>query len=137
MILSIRMIATENEDLTGAGMLWFKNLNEADPYLILPMIATALNYFNLGVSLTIIFCYLIFDKIYLSVERNYKRERALVCEPIQIRLPGAAVLTLAIHSCLASGRLDLLGREFGVRRDVADSNQAVLVPSEGQSSLLL
>ena len=137
MILSIRMIATENEDLTGAGMLWFKNLNEADPYLILPMIATALNYFNLGVSLTIKYCYLIFDKINLSVERNYKRERALVCEPIQIRLPGAAVLPLAIHSCLASGRLDLLGREFGVRRDVADSNQAVLVPSEGQSPLLL
>ena len=50
MVLSIRKISTENEDLTGAGMLWFKNLNETDPYLLLPLIATVLNYFNLGVS---------------------------------------------------------------------------------------
>ena len=50
MVLSIRKISTENEDLTGAGMLWFKNLNEPDPYLLLPLIATVLNYFNLGVS---------------------------------------------------------------------------------------
>ena len=50
MVLSIRKISTENEDLTGAGALWFPNLNEPDPYLLLPMIATVLNYFNLGVS---------------------------------------------------------------------------------------
>jgi membrane protein insertase Oxa1/YidC/SpoIIIJ len=50
MVLSIRKISTENEDLTGAGILWFKNLNESDPYLILPLIATVLNYINLGVS---------------------------------------------------------------------------------------
>jgi membrane protein insertase Oxa1/YidC/SpoIIIJ len=50
MVLSIRKISTENEDLTGAGMLWFKNLNEPDAYLILPLLATCLNYFNLGVS---------------------------------------------------------------------------------------
>lgn len=48
MVLSIRKISTENEDLTGAGMLWFKNLNEPDAYLILPLLATCLNYFNLG-----------------------------------------------------------------------------------------
>ena len=51
MVLSIRKISTENEDLTGAGALWFPNLNEPDPYLLLPMIATVLNYFNLGVSI--------------------------------------------------------------------------------------
>lgn len=51
MVLSIRKISTENEDLTGAGMLWFPNLNEPDPYLLLPAIATVLNYLNLGVSI--------------------------------------------------------------------------------------
>ena len=51
MVLSIRKIATENEDLSDQGILWFKDLNAPDSYLILPLIATALNYFNLGVSL--------------------------------------------------------------------------------------
>ena len=50
MVLSIRKISTENDDLTGQGVLWFKNLNEPDPYLLLPAIATILNYINLGVS---------------------------------------------------------------------------------------
>ena len=49
MVLSIRKIATE-EDLAGTGALWFQDLNAPDQYLILPLIATALNYFNLGVS---------------------------------------------------------------------------------------
>jgi CDP-diacylglycerol pyrophosphatase len=49
MVLSIRKISFENDDLTGAGMLWFKNLNEPDTYLLLPLIATGLNYINLGV----------------------------------------------------------------------------------------
>ena len=53
MVLSIRKIATENEDLADQGILWFKNLNEPDQYLILPLMATALNYFNLGVSLSL------------------------------------------------------------------------------------
>ena len=52
MVLSIRMICTENQDLTGTGVLWFPNLNEADQYLILPAIATVLNYFNLGRGIT-------------------------------------------------------------------------------------
>ena len=55
MVLSIRKISFENEELYGAGALWFKNLNEPDPYLILPIVATVLNYFNLGVSLIYIF----------------------------------------------------------------------------------
>jgi membrane protein insertase Oxa1/YidC/SpoIIIJ len=50
MVLSIRKISYENDDLAGAGIWWFKNLNEADPYLILPIVATILNYINLGVS---------------------------------------------------------------------------------------
>ena len=33
-------------------MLWFKDLNEPDPYLILPLIATLLNYINLGRGIT-------------------------------------------------------------------------------------
>ena len=50
MVLSIRKIAYENDDLAGTGIWWFKNLNEADPYMILPLVATLLNYINLGVS---------------------------------------------------------------------------------------
>lgn len=48
MVLSIRKIATE-QDLTNTGVLWFKNLNEADPYMILPILSVALTYYNLGV----------------------------------------------------------------------------------------
>ena len=51
MVLSIRKVSFENSDLEGAGIWWFKNLNEADPYLILPIIATILNYINLGVRI--------------------------------------------------------------------------------------
>ena len=75
MVLSIRKISTENEDLTGAGAFWFPNLNEPDPYMLLPFMATALNYFNLGVS------QLLFANRF-HIERNYERERALVCEQI-------------------------------------------------------
>lgn len=53
MVLSIRKISTENQDLSDQGYLWFKNLNEPDAYLILPILATVLNYFNLGVSAAI------------------------------------------------------------------------------------
>lgn len=48
MIFSIRKIAIE-EDLSNTGILWFKNLNEPDPYLILPLISVGLTYYNLGV----------------------------------------------------------------------------------------
>jgi membrane protein insertase Oxa1/YidC/SpoIIIJ len=48
MVMSIRKIATE-EDLTNKGILWFPNLNEADPYMILPIISVVVTYFNLGV----------------------------------------------------------------------------------------
>jgi membrane protein insertase Oxa1/YidC/SpoIIIJ len=50
MVLSIRKISYENEGLEGAGMLWFPNLNEPDPYLILPIFSAVLNYLNLTVS---------------------------------------------------------------------------------------
>jgi len=52
MVLSIRKISFENDDLAGAGMLWFKNLNEADPYLILPVAAALINYLNLSRGIT-------------------------------------------------------------------------------------
>ena len=50
MVMSIRKISFENNDLHGTGILWFKNLNEADPYLILPILSSVLNYYNLTVS---------------------------------------------------------------------------------------
>lgn len=66
MVLSIRKISYENDDLAGTGILWFKNLNEADPYLILPIIATILNYINLGVS--------VYSFYELCIERYHKGE---------------------------------------------------------------
>jgi membrane protein insertase Oxa1/YidC/SpoIIIJ len=65
MVLSIRKISYENDDLAGAGIWWFKNLNEADPYMILPVIATVLNYINLGVRL------LIYHFNQSTIERNH------------------------------------------------------------------
>lgn len=48
MVMSIRKVSHEHDALTGAGIWWFKDLNAADPYMILPLVATALNYYNLG-----------------------------------------------------------------------------------------
>lgn len=42
----------ENDDLKGEGILWFKNLNDPDPYLVLPILATLLNYINLSRGIT-------------------------------------------------------------------------------------
>ena len=61
--MSIRKISFENNDLQGAGILWFKNLNEADPYLILPILSSVLNYFNLTVSIFIL-------TLILNIERH-------------------------------------------------------------------
>lgn len=47
MIMSIRKISYE-EDLTNSGILWFKNLNEPDAYMVLPVISVILTYINLG-----------------------------------------------------------------------------------------
>jgi len=47
MVLSIRKMSFENHDLEGKGILWFKNLNDPDPYIILPILAAFLNYVNL------------------------------------------------------------------------------------------
>jgi membrane protein insertase Oxa1/YidC/SpoIIIJ len=50
MVMSIRKVSFEHEELAGAGIWWFKDLNEADPYLILPIASALLNYVNLTVS---------------------------------------------------------------------------------------
>jgi membrane protein insertase Oxa1/YidC/SpoIIIJ len=52
MVMSIRKISTESEDMYGAGALWFPNLNEPDPYFVLPIAAALLNYFNLSRGIT-------------------------------------------------------------------------------------
>ena len=76
MVLSIRQISTENTDLEGAGYFWFKDLNSPDQYLILPLIATCLNYINLGVSInkliTPCMCSLLTMIVNLSVESQKK-----------------------------------------------------------------
>lgn len=50
MIFSIKKISAD-ENLTNCGILWFKNLNEPDPYMILPILSVAITYYNLGVRL--------------------------------------------------------------------------------------
>ena len=52
MVLSIRKLSFENDDLAGKGILWFKDLNEPDPYMVLPLAACLLNYINLGRGIT-------------------------------------------------------------------------------------
>ena len=47
MVFSIRKIATENDDLAGQGLWWFKDLNEMDPYMILPIVSSIFTYVNL------------------------------------------------------------------------------------------
>lgn len=47
MIMSIRKIAYE-QNLENSGILWFTNLNQPDPYMILPLISVGLTYYNLG-----------------------------------------------------------------------------------------
>lgn len=100
MVMSIRKIATENDDLTGAGVFWFPNLNEPDAYLILPIIATVLNYINLGVS----------NAKLTTKERHHKRKRALVRKPIPVIFPSASVFPPTVHSLVARRRIRLLDR---------------------------
>ena len=66
MVLSIRKISFENNDLSGAGVLWFPNLNEPDPYLILPISAALLNYWNLTVSHTFLIMNLLNNILFTS-----------------------------------------------------------------------
>ena len=66
MVLSIRKISFENNDLSGAGVLWFPNLNEPDPYLILPISAALLNYWNLTVSHTFLIINLLNNILFTS-----------------------------------------------------------------------
>ena len=66
MVLVIRKISFENNDLSGAGVLWFPNLNEPDPYLILPISAALLNYWNLTVSHTFLIINLLNNILFTS-----------------------------------------------------------------------
>ena len=52
MVFSIRKICVEQEGLAGTGALWFRDLNEMDPYMVLPLIAALLNYYNLNRGIT-------------------------------------------------------------------------------------
>lgn len=52
MVFSVRKICYEQPELAGKGILWFKDLNEPDPYMILPLLAVTLNYINLGRGIT-------------------------------------------------------------------------------------
>jgi hypothetical protein len=133
MVLAIRKISFENEDLAGTGMLWFKDLNEPDPYLVLPILATALNYFNLGVSLLP----LSLTSLLFLTAWNYERQRALVHQPVPLLLPSPPNLPLALHSLMASRCFPLLDRFQLLRSLTSDPVEKTLVLEHGQSSLLL
>jgi membrane protein insertase Oxa1/YidC/SpoIIIJ len=95
MVFSIRKISYE-QDLTNTGILWFKNLNEPDPYMILPLCSVLLMYFNIGRGIdknnehwlinkwrsyfqVIQFIMLPFSCLWPSVNINYKFYRELMC----------------------------------------------------------
>lgn len=50
MIFSIRKISFD-ENLINEGVLWFRNLNEPDPYMVLPIVSVLMTYYNLGVKI--------------------------------------------------------------------------------------
>lgn len=131
MVLSIRKISFENDDLAGAGCLWFPNLNEADTTMVLPLISTVLNYINLSVSpallMTLNFC----------PARNQQRERTLVDQSIQVIFRRSVDLPFAIHTLVALGCLRVLDKLKYVRHDPADNHASPLVPEQGQPSLFL
>ena len=52
MVMSIRKICYESEDMAGQGAFWFPNLSEADPFFVLPITAALLNYANLTRGIT-------------------------------------------------------------------------------------
>ena len=127
MVLSIRKISTENDDLTGQGVLWFKNLNEPDPYLLLPAIATILNYINLGVS----------TPNNTFVAWDHQRKWALVRKSIPIVFPSTLILPSSFHPPMASRRIRVLDQLLLIRASAADNHEATLVPEQNQPQLLL
>lgn len=52
-IWGVRALCARNKELADGGVLWFKNLTEADPYMILPVISMGLTYFNLQKGVTV------------------------------------------------------------------------------------
>jgi hypothetical protein len=122
MVLSIRKISTENTDLAEQGILWFKNLNEPDAYLILPVMATVLNYFNLGVSVICSNNCLSHCVALNYLAWNYQRKRALVHQSIQVILLSAAISPLAVHTPMASWRFRLLDQQLSLRDHAVDGH---------------
>ncbi|CAG9331148.1 unnamed protein product [Blepharisma stoltei] len=51
-IWSVRMLCVNNKSLETGGALWFQNLNEPDPYMILPFVSLTLTYLNLQRGIT-------------------------------------------------------------------------------------
>lgn len=51
-IWGVRALCVHNKELVDGGIFWFRNLTEADPYMILPVISMGLTYFNLQKGVT-------------------------------------------------------------------------------------
>ena len=130
MVLSIRKISFENEELTGAGMLWFPNLNEADPYLVLPITAALLNYFNLSVSTH-------FSSNFLFLARYHERKWALVHQQIPYLLQCALVFPSTFHPHLACWCLPVLDQQQWLHGGSVHPDAQALVPKQSKPQLLL
>lgn len=100
MVMSVRKISYENDEMAGTGVLWFPNLNEPDPYFVLPITAALLNYANLSVSLT--------NPHSCCLERHHQGKRTLVRQPIQDFLQCPPVFPPAVYTHLASRGIRLL-----------------------------
>ena len=103
------------------------------------MIATVLNYFNLGVSILKNNprpLHSISDHSY-STARHHERQRALVRQSFPFLLPSLAILPLAIHALVASWCLCLLDFKLNFRGHPADNHEKAMVPKQSQPALLL
>lgn len=51
-IWGVRALCARNQELVTGGVLWFNDLTQADPYMILPLVSMGLTYFNLQFGIT-------------------------------------------------------------------------------------
>lgn len=51
-VWSVRYLCATNSELQTGGTLWFTDLTESDPYMILPVISCSLTYLNLQRGIT-------------------------------------------------------------------------------------
>ena len=51
-VWSVRALCVENEALKTGGVLWFQDLSQTDPFMVLPLVSIGLTYINLQIGVT-------------------------------------------------------------------------------------